>query len=507
MQVLKWLNRTSNWLVVLDNVDDVTVVRRLLPETSNGGHIVITTRCMDVKQIPAEGLEIPEMNDQEAIDLLLDYSDHEEKRQEELEAAKEIVNELGCLPLAIGQAAAFIRSSNLYSFLDVFHASRREFFAHAPEGNHPYPRSISMTWSICLSQLPPESNELIELLSFLNPDEILVEFLELGSSALTENLRNIVQNKFKFITARMRLQNFSLVKVREGGRIISVHRLVQSVIRDGLPHDRRLQRQKEILGISEIVFESFSLDTLNLETRTKYRKFLPQITAALEFYDDEMYNQFAISPIADSLASFLYEESQVIACQHLDMKVLYIRTRILGHEDPRTLLIKRGLAATYVSTGHYQFAIALFGEVLTTQIRVLGQSHPDVLWTKHSLGAAYKDVGKLEIASQLLQEAYQSRSKGLGPHHLHTLRSKFWLAFTYGEEEEVIRRLEEVLADATRALGDTHSDTIRIMSFLGRWYAYMELVDRARETAERVYLLRKVALGEHHPKTISAKDI
>ena len=27
MQVLKWLNRTSNWLVVLDNVDDVTVVR------------------------------------------------------------------------------------------------------------------------------------------------------------------------------------------------------------------------------------------------------------------------------------------------------------------------------------------------------------------------------------------------------------------------------------------------------------------------------------------------
>src|SRR6202035_5014921 len=199
MQVLKWLKNQPNWLVVLDNLDDVTVVRGLLPETACNGHTLITTRCRDIKQIPAEGLEIIEMEEGEAVQLLLDLSEHLEQRDEAVNEAREIVRELGWLPLAISQAAAFIRSSDLYTFLSVFRSNQREFLADSPEGNHPYPRSISMTWLLCLQRLSSDSNELVELLSFLNPDEILVEFIEAGSSALDENLRRIVQNKFSFI--------------------------------------------------------------------------------------------------------------------------------------------------------------------------------------------------------------------------------------------------------------------------------------------------------------------
>ena len=505
MQVLRWLNGRSNWLLVFDNLDDVSVVFGLLPDTSNGGHILITTRCKDVKQIPAEGLEIVEMSEDEAIDLLLDSSDNEMRGQKQLEAAKEIVKELGCLPLAIGQAAAFIRSSDLYSFIDVFHSCTQAFLADMPEGNHPYSRSISTTWSMCLSKLTPESSELIEILSFLNPDEILVEFLELGSSALSENLQSIVQNKYRFVKAIKRLQDFSLVKIGASGRTISIHRLVQLVIRDGLPQEHRLQRQKEILRMSEMLFQSFSLDSLDFGTREKYRKFLPQITAALEIYDEEVYNQFAISPFADSFASFLYEEGQGIACMQLDSKIMDIRTRILGTDDPRTLRIKRGLAASLVFE-HGCTSIPLFEDVLAAQRRVLGPSHPDTLWTQHSLGVAYQDVGMLGKASQLLQTAFKLRSEVLGPDHLHTLRSKLRLAFTHMETKEVTRGLEEVLSDTTRVLGETHSDTIRVMGYLARQYAYGGLFDRASEISEKIYLLWKAGLGEHHPRTIRSKD-
>lgn len=107
-----------------------------------------------------------------------------------------------------------------------------------------------------LQRLSADSNELVELLSFLNPDEILVEFLEAGSPALGENIQKMVQNKFRFIKAVKGLQSLSLVKVHERGAKLSLHRLVQSVIRDGLSPERRLKLQKEILNMSAFAFQS-----------------------------------------------------------------------------------------------------------------------------------------------------------------------------------------------------------------------------------------------------------
>jgi NB-ARC domain len=123
MQVLKWINSQRNWLIILDNVDDVTVVRGLLPETSTHRHTLITTRVNDIKQIPAEGLEITEMEENDAVQLLLVLSEDPVQTAGAVDEAREIVQELGWLPLAISQAAAFIRSSNLSTFLRVFRSS------------------------------------------------------------------------------------------------------------------------------------------------------------------------------------------------------------------------------------------------------------------------------------------------------------------------------------------------------------------------------------------------
>jgi hypothetical protein len=53
--VLTWLRRSNNWLlVVLDNLDDVSVVKGYLPERSEKRHTLITTRNPNAKDIPAE---------------------------------------------------------------------------------------------------------------------------------------------------------------------------------------------------------------------------------------------------------------------------------------------------------------------------------------------------------------------------------------------------------------------------------------------------------------------
>lgn len=143
-EMIKWLDQHDNWLLVLDNLDDVQAVQNLLPR---GGHTLITTRLKDVKQIPAEGLEVDLMEESEVIELLLQASENSVE-YEAVEEARIIVQEVERLPLAVDQAAAFIRNSNLYTFLDVFRSSTAKFLSERPKGNHPYPNSISTTWSV-----------------------------------------------------------------------------------------------------------------------------------------------------------------------------------------------------------------------------------------------------------------------------------------------------------------------------------------------------------------------
>ena len=72
--VLSWLRREQNWLVVIDNLDDITVVAGFLPQTGPHQHTLITTRNPNSSGIPAEGLEVPLLDSADSVDLLCTLS-------------------------------------------------------------------------------------------------------------------------------------------------------------------------------------------------------------------------------------------------------------------------------------------------------------------------------------------------------------------------------------------------------------------------------------------------
>lgn len=145
--VLKWLQVTESWLLIIDNLDDITVVNGYLPTTSGVGHTLITTRNKNSNGIPAEGMEVMVMGSDECVQLLLDLIKLENSNQTKVEARK-IVEELGYLPLAIEQSAAYIRESqNLEEFLETYKIHRREFFNWRAEGNYPYSYTVATTVS------------------------------------------------------------------------------------------------------------------------------------------------------------------------------------------------------------------------------------------------------------------------------------------------------------------------------------------------------------------------
>ena len=145
--VIAWLRLRENWLLIVDNLDDITVADGLLPATQNGGHTLITTRNPNAKNIPAEGLEIPLLNENDSIDLLFIRSDITEAQlSTSRPAATEIVQELGYLALAIENTAAFIRSVNLNltEFLPIYHKSRKQILLRPSCSKHTYPTLSSL---------------------------------------------------------------------------------------------------------------------------------------------------------------------------------------------------------------------------------------------------------------------------------------------------------------------------------------------------------------------------
>jgi len=223
---------------VIDNLDDISVVDGYLPHNMGTGHTLITTRDPTAISIPAEGLEVTVLQPDKAVELLGLRSqlsgvvDTPEGFQE----AAHIVSELGFLPLAIEQAAAFIRevSKDLFRFLNTYRENRKLIHERIPHGNWNYSASIATTWLLSFEAVTarnPYAAKLLQLLCFLDPDSISLDFLKEGSP---ENhlLAAIIRNDFLRDDALFLLEQFSLIRRNIENNKITIHRLVQSVIQD-----------------------------------------------------------------------------------------------------------------------------------------------------------------------------------------------------------------------------------------------------------------------------------
>jgi hypothetical protein len=138
-RILLWLEDKENWLLIIDNLDDVEVISGYLPQPNGLGHILITTRNTDTNGIPASGLEVREMDRDSAVSFLLGRIQAVHHSAEIRAEACRIVEILGGLPLAIEQAAGYIKvPENISNYRLVFQRSRRKLLGRRLLGNHTY---------------------------------------------------------------------------------------------------------------------------------------------------------------------------------------------------------------------------------------------------------------------------------------------------------------------------------------------------------------------------------
>jgi tetratricopeptide (TPR) repeat protein len=552
-KVLSWFRMQDNWLLVIDNLDHIELIDGYLPERSATKHTLITTRNPDAKGIPARGLEVPLMSVNESIEMLYALSEMTSESDTVDPMAEKIVQELGYLPLAIGQAAAFIRevTRSFKTFLSDYRTHRRELHEFVSNGNRQYSYSIASTWLMSFNHIErrnPAVAKLLQLLSFLNPDGVSIDFLILGKSVVEEDLGIIVADSLKLAKALMELEKFSLIRWSREAKTASIHRLVQTVVRDQLSVAQNITLMSTVLSLCDLGFprdrsnESFAL-------RRRYER---QIIIPLSQFITLRTEQAA--DVLDSVGWWLSEGGEGANSELLMKRALEIRSELstsvsvelralislcftndessqAGGNQPSDVTLEashetarpndqsvdeakildtiNSLARIFYRQGRVVKGTELQEKLLSVCRDLLGEDHVLTIIVMNDLAMALRRPGHYARAAEVQEEllAVSLRSRGEGDYH--TLIAMSNLSVIYMDEgrlNEAVALQEKAFAGSQRLLGEDHFDTIRFMEGLGTGYFYQGQLEKASELLQRALTAFKRLCGEQHPLTATTKQ-
>jgi tetratricopeptide (TPR) repeat protein len=502
-KVLHWLEQESSWLLVIDTLDDISVVSGLLPSTQSNGHVLITTRNANTSGIPAQGIEISVLDAKLGAALFntllgskIDVSSPQ--MQSEIQS---IVKEFGGLPLGIEQAATYIRQTriNVGEFLRMYKNNRsiqRTLRGRMLIG---YQYTVATTWQMSLELLQhdsPEAYVLLQLFAFLNSDVILIDFLQAGGKGLSVKLRKTLTDVSEFGTALVALQQYSLIKRDSKGEEISVQRLLQASIRNNMKEDERLQWWDQV---AQLCLEAFPPE-ITEATRLICRRFKTQVSEPLSQSPQIMSLTFAT--VCSRVGMFLLSEGDCILAENLLNKACTAYRAIHGSRHPFTLKSMANLATSYWEQGRHDESVAVEELVLEACKQMVGMHHDFTLKTMTNLANTYREMGKWGEAAAIEETVLKENIMRLGEEHPETLKTMTNLAITYremGRLSEAAAIEETLLKVNTMQLGEEHPETLKTMTNLAITYREMGRLSEAAAIEETVLKANTMQLGEEHP--------
>lgn len=186
------------------------------------------------------------------------------------------------------------------------------------------------------------------------------------------------------------------------------------------------------------------------------------------------------------------------------------RRRTLGAEHPDTLASTETMAVLAAQFGSLIAGLsppdALFESGLATSERILGSQNPLTLLYETDLGAYRRKQGRFNEAEALLDRALKGREALFGPVHPDSLRVMLELAALRADQdrlEEAERLLRSGLISAERALGPQHPLTLRFVGSMAVLYRQEGRLDEARPLFERAVQVGGDVLGPLHPFTLA----
>jgi tetratricopeptide (TPR) repeat protein len=553
LQLVKsWLCNESKgkWVMILDNADDVSIffnvrnkgketplgnsggtttplLAAYLPESPNGS-ILVTTRDEDtacrLTGRDRDIIRIKPMEDVHAVALL------QKKLGDEIDkdAATELGAALGFIPLAITQAAAYIRQReprcSLQLYIRNFHRNNQsktnllEYDAGDLRRDLRVSNSVIITWQITfdyICQTRPSAANLLSLMSFFDRQGIPVLLLrpdsgttnsdgtssacnDSGSDAMSEyNISNEFEDDIVV------LKNFSLITVNVDGDTFEMHSLVQLSTRKWLEENGQLERWKR----DYVARLCRAFPPGNYENWKSCQSLFAHAEAAAEQKPTGQKSVMEWALLLYNAGWYAWAKGAHKEAEKMLQKATRAREKFLGQEESETLASIDLLGQILLAQGRYKEAEEMHQRALDGYNEALGQEHPSTLTSVANLASTFWNQGRWKEAEDLDVRVMETRKRVLGQEHPDTLTSIANLASTYrnqGRWKEAEDLDVQVMETSLRVLGQEHPDTLTSIANLASTYWNQGRWKEAEDLEVQVMETRKRVLGQEHPDTLTS---
>lgn len=502
-----WLQAHDGWLLVFDDAATPGELAPLLGSLTTGRHLITSRRATGWHHL-ARPVALDTLTPDAALDLLMRITNWtDDGAAPEL---AELAAELGHLPLALEQAAAYIQHTALtpaaYLARLRRHPARMFATTASASADSAQQRTIARIWQLTLDAIAardPLAVEILRTAAWFGPDDVpreLAEALDDDPIAVDEALAL--------------LHAYSMITLTP--RTFAVHRLVQAVARTPDPADPH-RGADAIDGArrraAELLAAALPEDPLfNVAGWPRWRELLPHIEAYAALTEPTAPDQDgeAIDRVLFEASAFVLGEGRTDRAVAFAERSVAASERLRGPDHPRTLSSRSYLASACRSAGDLDRATPLHERNLADCERVLGPDHPDTLASRSNLAHLYALADDLERAAPLHERNLADYERTLGADHPHTLASRANLATAHrsaGDLDRALPLLQRTLADYERVLGPDHPETLTARSNLAYAYELAGDPDRAVPLHERVLADRERVLGAAHPHTELARDL
>lgn len=547
--VLEWFNGTGQWLLILDNVADRRDIAPFVPQRGKGDVLVTSRETVFQELGIARALDALELDADEALRFLAVRVGRRELEPAERAGAADLAAELGNLPLALEQAAAYI-AENETTFQDYLRAFRLRRVSLLERASGLVSRdTVAVTWAAnfeAVARDSPAAADALWLIAFLAPEAIPFEIFEKGASVLGSSIASALSDADAMAMAELLrpLARYSLIKSDVRSRTFSVHRLVQEIVRSGIdPGLRKTYIERAVSAIDAafpetkyanwsrceaLVAHLFAIDEWltaddtggipaarafskvgdYLNQRGRYQEAKRILERALAL-GERAYG--AGDPDLATTLSFFARVHENLAMYPeaiaLEERALNIREQAHGPEHSSVGMSLNGMANAYTYLARFDDAEALYARSLAILERTSGPDAPFVAIALGNLGNIHIFQGHYAKARPLYERAIGilERSGGANDPRMATSTNNLGdVNFFLGSYREAEALYERALSIFERALGPDHQHVAFPLVGLGNALAKQGRFEDAEPFFVRAVAVREGALGKDHPQVATS---
>jgi tetratricopeptide (TPR) repeat protein len=505
--VKAWLQNHRHWLLILDNADELDILEPFWPPRL-GGHVILTTRAAAPGRLARRLCVETFSEDQGSLFLLRRaglialHDDTTQVRPQDLDMVYQITREVGGLPLALDQIGAYLETTDcgLAAYWQQYQQHRVVLLSEYRGLAADHPQPVATVWSLSFQRIAersPAAADLLRLCAFLAPDAIQEEMLIQGASTLPSTLAETVADGYQLDRAIETLRAYSFVTRDATAKALTIHRLVQTVLRDSLSVIQHRQWMEHAVKLVNQFFPE-----IEFATWPQCEACVPHATLAAIWIQQGQINTGVAARLLDSLGYYLADRGRYREAEPFLRRASTMREQILGpeHSDSAISLVHVGEVSHCL--GRFAESESLYLRALPFLEQQLGAEHREVANCLYDLGVIFLEQGKHTEAERPLQQAYAIREQLLGPEHPLTAICVNELGRLYedqGRYAEAATLKVRALAIYEQQSGPGHPQTAYGLHALAVLYRRQGKYAQAEPLEARALAIYEQIHGPEHP--------